>query len=121
LESLSTLELRTRLMTATGLDLSATAVFDHPTPTALADHLRTLLGPAKAQPPLSAPDELDRLEAALTTLQGATPTALTARLRHLLTLATTRSDEAQDELTTNLAAASDEEIFSFIDNQLDIS
>jgi acyl carrier protein len=42
-DSLTGVELRNRLKTDTGLALSRTLIFDYPTPTALADHLRQRL------------------------------------------------------------------------------
>ena len=62
-DSLTAIDLRNRLGEATGETLSATAVFDYPTPAALAGHLRDLVVTTRDADPAE-----DRLRAALTAI-----------------------------------------------------
>ncbi|MFD7660119.1 type I polyketide synthase, partial [Actinosynnema sp. NPDC059797] len=55
LDSLTAVELRNRLNAITGLRLATTAVFDHPTPRALADHLLGRLTPSGEAPATTGP------------------------------------------------------------------
>ncbi|MCM3924916.1 acyltransferase domain-containing protein, partial [Frankia sp. AiPs1] len=55
-DSLTAVDLRNRLATATGLSLPTTLLFDYPSPEVLADHLRVeLLGPSARQAPIPDP------------------------------------------------------------------
>ncbi|WP_156758552.1 type I polyketide synthase, partial [Actinokineospora pegani] len=116
-DSLTAVELRDALTAATGVKLPATAVFDHPNPTALAHELaRTAFG-ADETPVLS---ELDRLEAALARehLDAAVRDEVAGRLRALVAAFKPTAVNAREAVTEKLGAASDEELFAFINKDL---
>ncbi|OAA18178.1 acyltransferase family protein, partial [Frankia sp. EI5c] len=133
LDSLTALELRNQLGQRTGLRLSATVIFDHPTPLALATHLYEALAADVGSPGdgLYAA-ELTRLEAVIPVV-SADPEArarLAGRLQALLAqvgaadghLTIDYSSSADPEsFTDRLDEATDDEIFEFIESDLGIS
>ncbi|MCP3803255.1 type I polyketide synthase [Allokutzneria sp. A3M-2-11 16] len=98
-DSLTAVELRNRVTAATGLALPTTLAFDHPTPAALAEHLRGLAG-ADRDPVLTAVGEL---ESAWAGTGVATRAEVSRRLRALL-------DGGDDDL----ADASADDLFRLI-------
>ena len=122
-DSLTALDLRNRLSGSTGLRLPSTLVFDYPTSAALADHLRSELvvtGAAGTPAAPAALAELDRLEAAIVTMPADRDvrTRVADRLREVLRLL----DPAEVPVgngagvPAGFAAATDDEIFDFLDN-----
>ncbi|HEU5332387.1 MAG TPA: SDR family NAD(P)-dependent oxidoreductase, partial [Actinocrinis sp.] len=133
-DSLTAMELRDRLNSATGLGLSASVIFDYPSPTTLAGYLSGELAPAT--PTVGLLDGLTNLESAVAAAappDDSTRAEAERRLRALLgTLGgrpgsgsgsrggSSSGPEAGDHesAAARLAAASVEEIFEFIDREL---
>ncbi|CAO5257634.1 Spectinabilin polyketide synthase system protein NorB [Frankia sp. AgKG'84/4] len=135
-DSLSAIELRNRLARETGVRLPTTLLFDHPTPTILAAHLRdTLVGAAPAgTAELDLDAEISRLETALSGPLAASPPALDAVVRLHALLARVaeaagatpsapapRSADEPAEFTEQVADATDDEIFDLLDRELGLT
>ncbi|MBP8532279.1 type I polyketide synthase [Streptomyces sp. MK37H] len=124
-DSLTALELRNRLQSASGLQLPASLVFDHPTLDATARFLRDRLAPDEgaAAPPALA--ELDKLEAALLTA-AAGDEDIRKKVTHRLHALVSKWNDAQEMCAPaagtgddDLGTASDTELFALLDDELD--
>ncbi|WP_229076820.1 type I polyketide synthase [Actinoplanes sp. DH11] len=119
-DSLAAVELRNRLDAATGLRLSASTVFDHPSPHALATELAVLLTPALTGP--SVLTEIERLAAALARMPitgdderhevGTRLNALVTRWNEVAGAA------VEPAVADRIDSASDDELFDLIDKKL---
>ncbi|MFJ6130404.1 type I polyketide synthase [Streptomyces griseoviridis] len=126
-DSVSSVELRTRLNAATGLRMPATVVFDHASPAALATYLRTELVAADgfaADEPGSEPvtAQLDRFEAVMTGLSSddLRDHRIVGRLHALVAKLSESTGGAVGgaDVSDVLQAASADDVLAFIDKEL---
>ncbi|WP_456062104.1 type I polyketide synthase [Amycolatopsis rhabdoformis] len=117
-DSVTAVDLRNRLGATTGLKLPATVAFDHVNPQALAEHLWTQLCEGEAEVPLEV--ELDRLEAVAASLDAAEidRSRIVARLQAMVTTLHKTLAGTGGGAEAALAAATTDELFAFIDNEL---
>ncbi|MCZ7438220.1 SDR family NAD(P)-dependent oxidoreductase [Micromonospora sp. WMMC241] len=115
MDSLTGIELRNRIAGVTGLRLPATLVFDHPTPMALAQHLRLALVPPAKPAAEVALEELDRLEAVLDAVEPGDDAhaRVKRRLRSLVARLNGGTEDTDGE--QDLESATAEELFEFLD------
>jgi acyl transferase domain-containing protein/acyl carrier protein len=118
-DSVSAVDLRNRLGTATGLKLPSTLVFEYTSTSALADHLKSLLG-ASTGGVLPVLADLDRLEETVLALSAEEieRNRITSRLQ---TLIGRLSDLLGGGENVALEDASADDVFDFIDKELGLA
>ncbi|MES9542849.1 SDR family NAD(P)-dependent oxidoreductase [Actinomadura sp. NPDC000600] len=127
-DSLGAVELRNALSAAAGTRLPATLVFDHPTATALAEHLCQTLAPSAPSAADAVLSGLDRLAEAMARAGSRAAeeerAMISARLERLLEEWRARSapegaaEVHDDGVGERLAAASSTEVLDFVRNEL---
>ena len=117
-DSLTAIELRNRLTAATGQRLSATLIFDYPTPALLADHLRLQITRDGVSPAARALDEIGKLERLVRNVDDGDGARADLAIRVRALLAALEGSQDQATADGDLETATAENIFELLDQEL---